>query len=249
MKHKRKLIKIGIVILLFTLIATSCKKNTVKKKEANETGTVTDIDGNIYNTVKIGNQWWMAENLVVTKYNDSSDIFKVKVTLASNVIDTLWANKTPGAYCEIEENQKRFGYYYNWYAVNDGKKIAPKGWHIPSDDEWKQLEMELGMSQSEADKTAWRGIKERDKLIEKNSFSWSESLDIPVGNNESGFNALSVGCRLFNGIKGDGGSAYWWTNSVNGNDAWYRNIVVNHTTIFRYHTYKTYGFCVRCVKD
>ncbi len=237
----------SIAYILFIIIAiTACKKAELKnEKMPIETGTVSDIQGHTYNTVKIGDQWWMSENLAVTVYNDSTPIIEVK----SSDADSVWANKTIGAFCKVEDNNMRYGLYYNWFAANSIKSLAPIGWHIPSDDEWKTLEQELGMNSSDIDKTAWRGTIERNKIIEKNSYAWSTSVDVPVGDNESGFSAMTAGCRLFNGAAGEGKSAYWWTSSLNANEAWYRSITSNHTNIFRYHTYKTYGFCIRCVKN
>lgn len=237
-------INIVIIFLCFT-IATGCRKEEIKQKKTNETGTVTDISGKVYKTVKIGNAWWMAENLAVKVYNDSTPI--IEVNLSDN--DTVWANKTVGAYSNVEDNSLRFGLNYNWYALANPKKIAPVGWHIPSDQEWKDLERELGMSSTEVDKTSWRGTNERDKLIEKKSIAWGGDENNLIGNNESGFTALTATCRLFNGADGESRSAFWWSSTLNGNEAWYRNITSNHTNIFRYHAYKTYGFSVRCVKD
>ena len=234
-----------ILLMIITTINGCKKKTTLKEKIPNETSTVTDVEGNIYKTVKIGNKWWMAENLKVKVYNDSTAISEVKAT--DN--DTVWANKKIGAFCKVEENSMRYGLYYNWYTLSNPKKIAPIGWHIPSDEEWKELEIALGISEAEANRTAWRGENERDKIIEKNSNAWSNVLEMPVGNNESGFTALTSGCRLFNGSVGDGKTAFWWTATLNGEEVWYRNIAANHTDIFRYYTYKTYGFSVRCVKD
>ncbi len=249
MAFKEKIInkfsKFILLSLIFIAILNSCKKEKLKEIAVNETGTVEDIEGNVYNTIKIGNKWWMAENLHVKKYNDNSNIFEVK----NSDNDSVWAKQTDGAYCNANQYSAKYGLYYNWFVINNTKKIAPVGWHIPTDDEWKLLEEALGMNQSDLDKTSWRGDKERDKLIEKNSFEWSESQDIPVGTNESGFNALSAGCRLFNGLVGDGKSGYWWSSSEFNNEAWYRNLTANHLNVFRYHTYKTYGFSIRCVKD
>ena len=92
-------------------------------------GTVTDIDGNIYQTVKIGNQWWMAENLKVTHYRNGEAI--------PNVTDNAtWTGLTTGAYCEYNNdvnNVATYGRLYNWYAVDDSRNIAPAGWHVASD--------------------------------------------------------------------------------------------------------------------
>jgi uncharacterized protein (TIGR02145 family) len=117
---------------------------------------VTDIDGNVYQTVTIGAQVWMAENLKVTHYRNGDPI--------PNVTDTAaWEGLSTGAYCEYDNdinNVATYGRLYNWYAVDDSRGLAPEGWHVPSDDEWKQLEMYLGMSQSEADDYGWRGTDE-----------------------------------------------------------------------------------------
>lgn len=118
--------------------------------------TVTDIDGNTYKTIQIGNQRWMAENLKVTRYRNGTAI----PTVTSN---TDWFNLTTGAYCNYDNSTSDaaiYGRLYNWYAVNDSRNIAPTGWHVPSDEEWKTLEKYLGMSQSEADDTGWRGTNE-----------------------------------------------------------------------------------------
>jgi hypothetical protein len=100
-----------------------------------EYGTLTDIDGNKYKTVKIGNQWWMAENLSVSHYRDGTSIPKVTE-------ETQWANLTTGAWCYYNNDSDLgiiYGKLYNWYAVNDSRGLAPAGWHIPSDAEWTIL--------------------------------------------------------------------------------------------------------------
>lgn len=230
------------LIVSFSLIMLNgCHKE--KKQEIIpelETSTVTDVSGNSYKTVKIGEQWWMAENLKVTVYNDSSKITEI-------MQDTIWAKQIMGAYCKDIRNQL----LYNWYAVNDIKKIAPKGWHIPTDEEWKTLEMQLGMSHEVADRTSWRGTNEADKLVSNNVDLWFADGSVLVPNNLSGFSAARTSCRLFNGPQGEQGG-YWWSSTLSStkpNEVWYRNVNDAHKTIFRYHTYKNYGFAVRCVKD
>lgn len=111
--------------------------------------TVTDIDGNIYMVIKIGDQRWMAENLKVTHYRNGDSIPKV-------VDNAAWAALASGAYCEYDNDINKvviYGRYYNGFAITDSRNITPAGWHIPADAEWKQLEMFLGMSQLEADAT------------------------------------------------------------------------------------------------
>lgn len=93
------------------------------------TGTVTDVDGNVYNTIQIGNQWWMAENLKVTHYRNGEAIPNV-------TSDSEWSNLTTGAYCSYDNNNsfiETYGLLYNWYAVDDARDLAPEGWHIPTD--------------------------------------------------------------------------------------------------------------------
>lgn len=97
-----------------------------------ETGKVTDIDGNTYKTVKIGNQWWIAENLKVTHYRNGDAIPEV-------TDNEQWKNLNSGAYCAYDNNESNaavYGYLYNWYAMNDSRNIAPEGWYVPSDEEW-----------------------------------------------------------------------------------------------------------------
>ena len=97
--------------------------------------TVTDIDGNVYNTVTIGAQVWLKENLRVTHYRNGDPI--LKVTYSPN-----WNTLTTGAYCNYANNPGiivSYGRFYNWYAVNDKRNIAPSGWHVANDDEWKAL--------------------------------------------------------------------------------------------------------------
>ena len=103
--------------------------------------TVTDYDGNVYQTVLIGDQCWMMENLKVTHYRNGDPI--------PHVTDgEIWSGLTSGAYCHYdndEGNVSTYGRLYNWYAVEDSRNIAPDGWHVPTDTEWKQQEMYLGI--------------------------------------------------------------------------------------------------------
>lgn len=230
-----------ILLICAVIIFSGCGKKS-PPEVVRETGTVTDVQGNTYTTVKIGDQWWMSENLKVKVYNDSSAIIEVK----STVPDSVWANKNTGAFCELD---KRYGLHYNWYAINNSKKIAPAGWHIPSDTEWRMLEIELGMEEEESFKISWRGKEESEKLIPESSTGWPKN--IVYGTNESGFSALPGGCRLFNGTRGEvTTAAYWWSLAEKNNStAWYRTISTEHKEIFRYYVDKNYGLNIRCVKD
>jgi len=105
-----------------------------------ETGTVTDIDGNVYNTVKIGNQWWMVENLRVTHYQNGDSL----VNETDIVAWYLWGEGVYCSYNNSSSNANTYGLLYNWYTVDDSRNIAPLGWHVPSDEEWQDIVTYLG---------------------------------------------------------------------------------------------------------
>nr|MBN2278777.1 fibrobacter succinogenes major paralogous domain-containing protein [candidate division Zixibacteria bacterium] len=208
--------------------------------------TVTDIDGNVYETVTIGSQVWMAENLKVTHYRNGDPI--------PNVTDSaIWSGLTTGAYCNYENDQGHvatYGRLYNWYAVDDGRNIAPEGWHVPSDAEWKQLEIYLGMSQSEADATGFRGTTEGGKLKEAGGTHWANPN--AGATNESGFSGLPGGVRydygsLFYNL---GTYAAFWSSSVGSSGrAWARYLHWYHSQVQRYDYFMHDGYSVRCVRD
>ncbi len=219
---------------------------TVEITSINETGTVTDIDGNVYKTVKIGNQWWMAENLKVTKYSNGEAI--------SHVSDqSQWEGLNTGAYCYYNNDTSyvsTFGSLYNWYAVNDSQHIAPEGWHVPTDEEWKLLEKYLGMNQSEVYGTGWRGTDEGGKLKESGTSHWFGPNEGAA--NESGFTGLAGGSRYLTntGYCNIGESAFFWSSSEgNSDNAWYRSLYFHNSNIYRYSYPKKCGYSVRCVRD
>ncbi len=239
-----------LFIGLFFILINSCKKTTEVVPEI-ETGSVTDVDGRTYSTVKIGDQWWMAEDLRITKYRDSSFIPLVPPP----PFDTAWSNFTTGAYCNNTDPLGNvIGILYNYYAITDSRGIAPVGWHIPTDAEWKKLEQHLGMNATAADNTGWRGTHEGEKLkvVKGTVFGWADYGTIWT-TNESGFSALATGCRMFDGSWGDPGqysTGFWWTSSAQtGNNGWYRHLDYKNANVFRYYGSKNYGFSVRCVKD
>ncbi len=211
------------------------------------TGTVTDIDGNVYQTIIIGTQEWMMENLKVTHYRDGTAI----PTGHSN---SDWSNLSTGAYAvynDDESNADTYGYLYNWYAVDDSRNIAPEGWHVPTDDEWKTLEMYLGMSQGEADNTGWRGTNEGSKLA-GNADLWNNgNLENNAEFGTSGFTALPGGYRSTNGYYYDLGShgSFWSSTEDDSDTAWYRGLYYSNSGVARGGSYKLYGFSVRCVRD
>jgi uncharacterized protein (TIGR02145 family) len=203
---------------------------------------VTDASGNVYNTVIIGTQVWMAENLKTTKYNDGTDIPLV------TDIATWAALSTPG-YCwynNDEANYKTtYGALYNWYTVNTGK-LCPSGWHVPTDSEWKTLEMYLGLTQAEADAEVFRGTDQGTQL--KNTTGWNSGGN---GTNTSDFSALPGGFRLNDGFFNYvGTNGYWWSSTKYGTGgAWGRNLHSSYGWVYRYDFSKQDGFSVRCLRD
>jgi uncharacterized protein (TIGR02145 family) len=204
------------------------------------TGTVTDIDGNVYQTVRIGDQWWMAENLKVTHYRNGDVI--------PNVTDNSeWSGLSTGAYASYDNadsNIATYGLLYNWYAVDDSRNIAPAGWHVPTDEEWKELEMYLGMSQSESDDNSWRGTNEGSKL--KATSGWYSGGN---GTNESGFSAIPGGYRYYydGAFYSVGIFGLWWSSTESGSHAWYRALGYGRSDVYRSNYNKLYGFSVRLV--
>jgi len=203
-----------------------------------ETGTVTDIDGNVYITVKIGNQWWMAENLKVTNYRNGNAI--------ANIIDnTQWFNLTTGAYCSYnndDNNISTYGLLYNWFAVVDAREISPAGWHVPTDGEWDTLVNYLGGNSIAGG-----------KLKEAGTIHWSSPNT--GATNESGFSAFPGGSRNDSGAFYSGGglsvSAYFWSSKeqINSPYAIYRNLQYTNPSISRNSNKKQFGLSVRCIKD
>ena len=212
------------------------------------TGTVTDIDGNVYQTLVIGDQEWMVENLKVTHYRNGD--------LIPNVTDnSTWASLSTGAYCYYENdpaNADTYGALYNWYAVDDSRNIAPEGWHVPSDEEIKELEMYLGMSEGEANDTGWRGTNEGSKLAGGYDLWYSGSLRNDPEFDSSGFSFLPGGYRYDNDgtFANLGHGGYWWSSAdYSSTDAWRRHLRYNYAQVYRSSRDKRGGFSVRCVRD
>ncbi|RLD65865.1 MAG: hypothetical protein DRI98_14250, partial [Bacteroidetes bacterium] len=251
----------GTGIETFTSTLTSLQANTtynVRAYATNSIGTsygdevsfttyaVTDNDGNYYNSVTIGDQLWMAENLKTTKYNDNTDI-----TLVTD--QNTWNNLTTPGYCWYNNNQatygNTYGALYNWYTVETGK-LCPASWHVPSDEELKQLEMYLGMSQSEADKTSVRGTDEGGKLKETGLTHWNTPN--AEATNESGFTALPGGRRYYKSsftFMNIGDKAGWWSATWNSTtNAWSRSIVTGRGEVARGVSDAREGKSVRCLQ-
>ncbi|MFC1558640.1 FISUMP domain-containing protein, partial [candidate division KSB1 bacterium] len=209
--------------------------------------TLTDIDGNVYQTVKIGNQRWMAENLKVTHYRNGDPI-----PLVTDGLE--WETFYAGGYCNYNNDTSNvavYGRLYNWYAATNYRKIAPEGWHLPTDDDWKELEMYLGISQQEVDKNGARGTDEGGKLKESGYTHWNSPNT--GATNESGFTALPGGFRYFDdGVYVNmGSSAIFWSSTMasGSSSAYYRDLSYYYSTINRSRFSNVSGYSVRLVRD
>ncbi|OFY64903.1 MAG: hypothetical protein A2V64_13505 [Bacteroidetes bacterium RBG_13_43_22] len=199
------------------------------------TSSVTDYDGNIYNTVQIGTQLWMHENLKVTHYRNGDVIAYV-------TDPTAWSNLTSGAYCWYNNDEAtykaNYGALYNYYATVDNRNLCPVGWHVPTDAEWTTLTSYLGGESTSGG-----------KLKETGTTHW----DSPNtgATNVSGFTALPGGCRsIAGGFVVMGSKAYIWSSTGLVNfDAWYRLLYSDDPSVSRLSaSSKPGGYSVRCLQ-
>ncbi len=211
--------------------------------------TVTDFDGNVYNVVKIGNQSWMAADLKVTHYNDGTSIRNV-------TSDTDWAalgdNNTDAAYCIPAATEPAFGALYTWASAAN-PKICPEGWHVATDNDWKELEAYLGIDAASLDLTGWRGTNEGSKLAGFADCWAADILRNDPGFGTSGFNAIGEGYRnpttgVFSGLRLEG---RWWSGSpeASATTGWRRRLASNNNKLARVADPKSSGCSIRCVKN
>jgi uncharacterized protein (TIGR02145 family) len=242
--RSEKGLSITVISLLCSVFLFSCSDKSTGPDNNKGENTVTDIDGNVYKTVTIGTQVWMAGNLKVTRYRNGD-------TIPNITGNTQWSNLTTGARCSYGNNDaniETYGLLYNWYAVDDSRGLAPAGWHVPSDDEWKELEMYLGMSQSQADSIGNRGTNKGGKLKETGTTHWISPNE--GATDSSGFTALPGGCRFIGTFDYVGYFGYWWSSSESGSySAWGRHLSYVYSDVLRYDFGKQGGFSVRCVRD
>lgn len=230
-----------ILIVIFTISFTSCKKEENTERVI-EYSTVQDASGITYRTVKIGDQWWMAENLRAKHFRNGDFI----PLISGEGSNEAWANLiAPGRTFALDSLK---GFLYNYAVIVDERGIAPEGWRVPTDEDWKKLETYIGMTQSETNSTGWRGTNEAELLASENSLGWGSG--ILFGKDEFGFNAVPAGCRIHDGRRNLSGKVgFWWTNSMEGDEVWYRYMDSDENRIFRHHIFKEYGMCIRCIKE
>ena len=200
----------------------------------------TDIDGNIYKSVIIGTQEWMAENLRTTKYSDG--------TVIPNITDdTEWGDLETAAWCHFENDSQydsTYGRLYNWYAVETGK-LCPTGWHVPTDAEWTNLTDYL-----KAD-----GHQYKEGVALKATSGWDSSAYGRRGTDDYGWNGLPGGYRMWSSSFGGfgltiGNYGSWWSSSQSATgNAWNRILLYSSDLVTRNYSNKNFGFSVRCLRD
>lgn len=215
---------------------------------------VMDIDGNIYQTITIGNQVWMAENLRTTRFANGDPIeTTTPATLdIMNFPDPVYQ----WAYNGLESNAAKYGRLYTWYVIMDSRGLCPAGWHIPSDAEWTELENYLSSNNYNYDGSN-SGNNMALALTSNMDWKYSEYPGSP-GNasygdfrNKSGFSALPGGYRNNEGrFVNLGTSGCWWSKSeASPYNAYYRYLLSNLPDLSRSSYYEFCGISVRCIKD
>ena len=234
MQHKN--VKL-FAITLFYIGLTGCQTNSLK-----------DIDGNVYKTLTIGTQVWMAKNLKTTKFNDGTAIPLV-------TDNTAWEALTTPAYCWYNNNKtankNKYGALYNWFAVNTNK-LCPTGWHVPTNHDWGTLTVYLS-------KNGYDYGGSRSDIAKSMAATSGWLTDTTAGNvgndqasnNSSGFTALPSGYRVKDGSFGSVGySGNWWSMEEDAGFVWSCGMLYNYSVVHNFaYLDKQKGFSVRCLKD
>ena len=209
---------------------------------------INDIDGNVYKTIKIGNQTWMQENLRATHYGNGDEIKTLKPDTLdlTDMVQPIYQ----WAYKSKDSLVADYGRLYTWFVVTDKRNICPSGWHVPTDNEFCILEnfLEPGLD-PDCNKVKHRGTNIGNLLKEAGHKHWG---DPETGaNNYSGFTGLPSGVRYFTG-KFDFLTLYgsfWSATEFDSKKAWNRRLYHNEPDISRAYYFKKDSYSVRCIKD
>lgn len=251
------------LLILSTFLVIYCNKNSGNKLKSPLFGTMIDIEGNVYTTVRIGSQEWMAENLRVTKFNDGTDIPHLQTS-------TKWQEQTTPTYCYYKNTTnadaiKKWGALYNWYTVapTNQKQIAPEGWKVPSNADWDFLIKYLVVNGYNYDNT--RDISTYNKIAKsmaaKKDWQTCKKRGVIganlIKNNYSGFSALPVGfLSPFNGFIFHNQHALWWSSTERKSSnkstmswAYHQHLGYHRTSLLRNYSQKNSGYSLRLVRD
>lgn len=262
LKYKSMIKKVYVLILLLSFFSCEKSDNKVETKSI-VYNTLSDINGNVYKTVNINGQEWMAENLRATNYDNNGNIGKEIELVTGDNSNQLWANldkdlfitEDPselGIACSYNNSANtKYGLFYTYTAATGGQNgiriqgACPSGWHLPSDEDWKELEKYLGIDLSEIDKIGTRGKLESKMLMSSEYWTYGGGVD------NYGFSAFPTGTR----DGGDGEFYYeglyagWWTSTKVDKSSSYYRFILNGEGISRYKGDNWSGVCIRCIKD
>ena len=235
---------IGIedLLILLSEFATLCLVPEPVVGACGELSAVT-FDGYNYPLVAIGSQCWFKENLRTAHYRNGDPI-------PGELSDAAWTSTTAGAqavYGEDPANLELYGRLYSGFAVEDSRGVCSAGWHVPSDQEWMELELELGMTESEVSRDSdWRGVDEGTKL--KSSPGDTPPWD---GSNLSGFAAEPAGSKGYDtaAFYNLGNDAFYWTSTQYFGFLWFRLLDSDLNQIYRVYGWHRNGFSIRCLQD
>ena len=248
MRKRKKLLIYALLLAGTCILFFACKNDKEDGGDGNNSagivfnpdktyGTLTDIDGNVYKTITIGTQTWMAENLKTTHYANGDEI--------NHISDPIpWENATEGAwtfYYNNTEMDEDYGKLYNWLAVEDPRNICPSGWHIPDDPEWETLLAHLGGYLVAGAKMKETGL---------NHFAYTNE----GSTNESGFTGLPGGMKDYGALSFDLGLTGFWWSSTNANDyydldAYYYFLSRDQDAMLDGTGDKNNGASCRCIED
>jgi uncharacterized protein (TIGR02145 family) len=222
-----------------TTSSHTCGADSVHNATLNY-GSMTDQDGNVYKTIVIGTQEWMAENLRAKTYRNGVAI--PLVTDSAQWAENYNNGTTLPMMCWYNNDSATYacpyGKLYNWYAVTSSNNVCPTGWHVPSDAEWTTLTTFLGGENVAGGKMKSTGTQ-----------YWQSPN--AAADNSSGFSGLPGGYRYFYGPFGFiGFYGYWWSSTEDGTGlAWGRFLSYGDGLAYRSGDYKSDGFSVRCLRD
>lgn len=233
----------GVMLSIFLLNSCGIFQSSSLDIPAERLDTIQDKrNGQVYRTIKIGDQWWMMENLNIGRQIDGKQEQK--------------DNGTIEKYCYKGDtaNCKKYGGLYQWseataYPESEAKSeirdVCPTGWHLPTDKEWQKLEMQMGMHSSQADDKGKRGIKVGDKLKIQEKCAQDKYC------NRSGFSILMGGKRdtkgYFYGIRVTGN--YWTATPQKEDKAWSRHFISSSPKVEREPAKQENAFSIRCIKN
>jgi uncharacterized protein (TIGR02145 family) len=247
-KNRFNICTLILVGLLF-IFTNSCKKDGI----AEDPNTVTDVDGNVYHTVTIGTQVWMAENLKVTRYRNGDVIGTTNPAFLDISGET--SPKYQWVHDGKERNAAIYGRLYTWYAVNDSRSICPKGWHIPTEQDMITLREYLMANGYNYDRTTGGNACAKALASESNwIFSTTKgavgNTDYPEKRNLTGFNGSPAGLRTPSGIFNDMGTfGAWWSSSVFSTFATKMSLHYSLSLLYVNIYPKETALSVRCLRD